>query len=77
MKKYTGEKTKLCMLYNNIDVPVGENMCIYGVDCEHQVVKKGKGEENELHILVAEVPKQLATEMLANKRARLYSEATK
>ncbi len=75
-KEYTGAKTKVYLLADTIECKVGDTQNHYGVEGTHEVLK-GKGSENEkgkrvdIHILVGEVPKQLADEMVRAKRARL------
>ena len=68
---YTGEKTKVFMVDAVIDVAVDEVQNHFGVECVHKVQKgKEKDGSDDVHYLEGSVPKQLAEEMFAAKRAR-------
>jgi len=74
-KEYTGKETEIVMLAEAIPVGVGEAYACYGVDCIHeQVTVKTKNGEQQVNILSAVVPKQLADEMIANERGHLRSD---
>jgi len=66
---YKGKATKIVILTEDIPVPEGEPYRSYGVPCVHEVMKTKKKEE--VHVLAATVPEDLADEMIANGRAHL------
>jgi len=70
-KEYTGKLTKIVALTSDFSVAEGESEDVYGVSCVH-TIKKLKGED--VHMMVAEVPKALADEMVGCHRANLYSD---
>jgi len=73
-KPYTGKLTKIAVLSSDFSVPEGDNQDVYGVPCVHAVETVG---DEEVHIMVAEVPKSLADEMIKCKRANLLSDVLK
>ena len=68
---YSGADTKIVVLAEAIDVPVGAAAASFGVAGAHEVLDLEEG--GEVHVVSATVPKSLADEMVKAKRAHLRS----